>query len=1148
MKMKNFKPVLVLSAICVAVALLLGLVNFATKDKIEDDQLAAEAAALTTVLDTTQEPKKINIPQGSNASVKELYEVEGIGYVVVVEGKGYNDTIKLTVGVIDGAVNKVVVTYDNETHGKSLKSLYESFIDLEKGDIDGVEKVTGASISSSAVKNLVKQALDCAIKAASGPVDETKGIYYNDAKNIISDAQLTKDELKDAPGGIIEAYSTADGRKVIVAKGNGYAAEITLAVGVNADGKIIKLVIVDQAETHGKDMAGFYDSFAGVDSGAIDSIEKVTKATYTSDFIKAIVKNAVAYALDREPEVPEEPVLDLAALVKELTGKDGKELSLSSTAPETLKALYKVDGGYVAYTVTSTQYVAKETEGLTWFDGEGKVIKSNLITWTVGHDIEPGDFANGFTDKANGDIGSVELVTGATGTAEHYRDAVKTASDYVVKTEAAKELPRTEEELEALVKEVVGGRNVSMTRLELKDAPETLRAIYKVAGGYVVYTVTSTQYVAVETEGIIYFGNSGNVIKANLVSWTVGHGIEPGEFANGFAGLENGNIGSVELVTGATGTAEHYRDAVKAASDYVMAILNAKIEEAVKSALGDDATVTNTESAPEEVIEAYEKANGEKLVIVKGAGYAGKGGVGKDVIIAVHVDEDGRVKGITMLADDETHGQDLSGFYDSFVGVEKNGVDGVEIVSGATVTSNAVKNLVKIAVEFATSGNLPRTEEELLALIKEITGEDAAAVDIKGAPDVLKALYKVSGGYVAYTVTSTQYVAVETEGLTWFDNNGKVIKSNLITWTVGHGVEPGDFANGFTDKENEAIGSVELVTGATGTAEHYRDAVKAASDHIVALADPLIKAIKEMTGLDAVKVELVDAPETLKALYKIEGGYVAYTITSTQYVAVETEGLTWFDNNGKIIRSTLITWTVGHGVEPGEFANGFEGLESDQIGSVDLVAGATGTAEHYRDAVKSAVNFATGIEAPEEPTEVELNDELVAGFVGGSVEPADDFAGAKFVDKIYTAGKKNYAVVISVETVDGAKAVEAIVLIKNGKIESIKLVNNFVDGVEGELSYEEMQNYLNSFVGKTIDDVAEVEVKGDSDTAKRIKRAVKASLRNLDKYLTEKAETEKAALYGKIDNVIGFILVAIALPAVPVIVIVTSKKEKRRGE
>jgi len=428
----------------------------------------------------------------------------------------------------------------------------------------------------------------------------------------------------------------------------------------------------------------------------------------------------------------------------------------------------------------------------------------------------------------------------------------------------------------------------------------------------------------------------------------------------------------------------------------------------------------------------------------------------------------------------------------------------------------------------------------------EMAGADYTVVELdNNAPDVLKALYKVSGGYIAYTVTSTQHVAVETEVLTHFDNEGKVIKSSLLTWTVGHGVGPGDFADKFTDKANGEIGSVELVTDATGTSTNYRDAVKAASDYVL-LLERVPNLIIEKVGLEGTKVEIEGAPETLKALYRVEGGYVAYTVTNTQYNPLETEVLTHFDNNGTVIKSYLITWIVGGGVPgPDDLADRFTGKENGEIGSVELIVGTTGTSTNYRKAVKAASDY---ILLNLEP----ISDERIvsaAGKIFGDECQFEkiDIKETKFIGKAFSGCSGAYAVLIKTVTADGKRAIEAVVGIKDGKIVGIKIINNFVQGREGEPAAQELQEYLQSFVGKSIDELANIELVGTSDTAKNIKKSVKASMRALDKYLTERAEAEKAALYEKIDNVIGMVLIALAIPAIPVIVIITTTNEKRRG-
>ena len=44
-------------------------------------------------------------------------------------------------------------------------------------------------------------------------------------------------------------------------------------------------------------------------------------------------------------------------------------------------------------------------------------------------------------------------------------------------------------------------------------------------------------------------------------------------------------------------------------------------------------------------------------------------------------------------------------------------------------------------------------------------------------------------------------------------------------WTVGHGVGAGDFPSTLVGKDADELREVELITSATGTSEHLRDAV-----------------------------------------------------------------------------------------------------------------------------------------------------------------------------------------------------------------------------------------------------------------------------------------------------------------------------------
>ena len=157
-----------------------------------------------------------------------------------------------------------------------------------------------------------------------------------------------------------------------------------------------------------------------------------------------------------------------------------------------------------------------------------------------------------------------------------------------------------------------------------------------------------------------------------------------------------------------------------------------------------------------------------------------------------------------------------------------------------------------------------------------------------------------------------------------------------------------------------------------------------------------------------------------------------------------------------------------------------------------------------------------------------------------------DIKETKFIGKGFSGCQGAYAVLIKTVTADGNRAIDAVVGINYVKNVGIIIINNFVQGLEGEPAAQELQAYLADFVGKSIDELAGIELVGTSDTAKNIKKSVKAALRTVNKYVAEEAEAQKAALYDKIDNIIGIVLVVIAIPAMPIIAIVSGAIEKKR--
>lgn len=103
---------------------------------------------------------------------------------------------------------------------------------------------------------------------------------------------------------------------------------------------------------------------------------------------------------------------------------------------------------------------------------------------------------------------------------------------------------------------------------------------------------------------------------------------------------------------------------------------------------------------PDGVNELYKGDNGTGYVVqVHTKGYGG------DIKIICGVDMDGRITGVKTLSHSETSGvgtkavDNNSGYHDKFVGKDKRGCESVDAITGATISSNAYKKALRIALD-----------------------------------------------------------------------------------------------------------------------------------------------------------------------------------------------------------------------------------------------------------------------------------------------------------------------------------------------------------------------------------------------------------------------------------------------------------------
>lgn len=155
---KDLKPVLVLGAICLVVALLLAGVNMLTSDKIRGDKEAAVTKSLEQVMPGIDPEDVTSEYDLTGTTVTTVYrDKNGKGHVITLSSaKGYTgNAILLTIGIDnEGKVTGAVITSNPESKGvDQTNAFFESFGGKNPEEVFNAELVAGVTYSSTAVRN-----------------------------------------------------------------------------------------------------------------------------------------------------------------------------------------------------------------------------------------------------------------------------------------------------------------------------------------------------------------------------------------------------------------------------------------------------------------------------------------------------------------------------------------------------------------------------------------------------------------------------------------------------------------------------------------------------------------------------------------------------------------------------------------------------------------------------------------------------------------------------------------------------------------------------------------------------------------------------------------------------------------------------------
>ena len=157
------KPFVVLVGICVIVAFLLAFTNSKTAPIIEENARIEAERIRSQVLPGAEGFELVECDTAALGIDSAYRDTAGSGYVITASYKGYGGLVTVTVGVDnDGAVVGLDANVGTETSGIGSKAGESSYTDQFigiTGSADGVDTISNATYSSTAVKTGVNAAL-----------------------------------------------------------------------------------------------------------------------------------------------------------------------------------------------------------------------------------------------------------------------------------------------------------------------------------------------------------------------------------------------------------------------------------------------------------------------------------------------------------------------------------------------------------------------------------------------------------------------------------------------------------------------------------------------------------------------------------------------------------------------------------------------------------------------------------------------------------------------------------------------------------------------------------------------------------------------------------------------------------------------------
>lgn len=295
MKKDYLKSVVVLSSICLIVAILLSGVNAVTAPIIEKQASAAADAAYLEVLPeaTTFEAVEGEFP----ATVLEMRkDVGGSGFAFKLQASSSYSQSPMS--IILGIDNQGKITNMKIVNYAETKGSAADFEPLFAGkDATMTDVVAGVTYTTNAIKAAVKDAYDVFFeyadieKSDEQKLQELFAVLLPEGKDKTGVVTLTALPIDGAPESITAVYAPVTGIGYVI---TGTVNDVTVAMGINAFGKVTAIYDLD-----GNDLSAdtAYDQVKADAASLLPSIYNANHADITQKMVTAGIISSAAQAV-----------------------------------------------------------------------------------------------------------------------------------------------------------------------------------------------------------------------------------------------------------------------------------------------------------------------------------------------------------------------------------------------------------------------------------------------------------------------------------------------------------------------------------------------------------------------------------------------------------------------------------------------------------------------------------------------------------------------------------------------------------------------------------------------------------------------------------------------------------------------------------